>query len=136
MHNTCSDITFQPPEYDDDDDDDDDDVDDRLIDAMNNIYPDNHFYNNIPTNSKYYSDQQFVSNVKSESNLSFIFIHFNARSLDKNVKKIKDFIDDIKQSFDIIAISETWADSSTTDDYSQNGYEVFHIVIYNRKGGV
>ena len=53
---------------------------------MNNIDSDNHFYNNIPTTSKYYSDQQFVSNVKSQSGLSFI--HFNAQSLNKT-KKLK-----------------------------------------------
>ena len=48
---------------------------------MHDIDPDNHFYNNTPTNSKCYSDKQFVCNVKSESDLSFI--HFNARSLNK-----------------------------------------------------
>ena len=79
MHNTCSDITFQQHEY-------DDDVDDKPIDVLNNKDPDNHFYNNIFTNSKYYSDQQFVSNVKSESDLSFTY--FNALSLNKN-KKIR-----------------------------------------------
>ena len=50
MHNTCSDIIFQTHEC-----ADDDNVDDRPIDAMNNIGPDNHFYNKIPTNKKYYS---------------------------------------------------------------------------------
>ena len=95
-------------------------------DVTHNIVPDNHFYKNIPTNSKYYSDQQFVSNVKSESDLSFI--HFNVRSVNENKKK-KDFIDDLKLSFDIIGISETWADSSTTDDYSLKNMKFLHCKI-------
>ena len=69
---------------------------------MFNIDPYNHFHASIPTDTKYYSDEQFVGDVKSVSDLSFI--HFNARSLSKNFQKIKDTIDDLKLSFDIIAI--------------------------------
>ena len=46
---------------------------------MFNIDPDNHFHASIPTDTKYYSDEQFVRDVKSKGDLSFI--HFNARSL-------------------------------------------------------
>ena len=31
---------------------------------------------------------------------------------------MKDFVDDLKLPFDIIAVSETWADSSIAYDYS------------------
>ena len=49
MQKTCSVITYQPHEC-----DDNNEVDDRPIDVMNNIDPDNHFYNNIHlTNYKY-----------------------------------------------------------------------------------
>ena len=44
MHDTCSDISFQPHEY------DDDDVDDKPSDAMHNIDPYTHFYNNNNNN--------------------------------------------------------------------------------------
>ena len=53
MHDTCSDIIFQPHDYDDDDDD-------RPSDVMHNIDANNHFYDNIPTNSRCCRDQQFV----------------------------------------------------------------------------
>ena len=102
-------------------------------DVMFNIDPDNHFHASIPTDTKYYSDEQFVRDVKSKGDLSFI--HFNARSLNKNFQKIKDSIEDLKLSFDIIAISETWAERDTIDGFTLNGYEAFHIVRGQIKGG-
>ena len=99
---------------------------------MFNIDPDNHFHASISTYTNY-SDEQFVRDVKSKGDLSFI--HFNARSLNKNFQKIKDSIDDLKLSFDIIAISETWAETDTIDGFTLDGYEAFHIVRGQRKGG-
>ena len=55
--------------------------------------------------------------------------------LNKNFQKIKDSIEDLKLSFDIIAISETWAETDTIDGFTLNGYEAFHIVRGQRKGG-
>ena len=101
--------------------------------SYNNHTSDNHFHASISTDTKYYSDEQFVRDVKSKGDLSFI--HFNARSLNKNFQKIKDSIDDLKFSFDIIAISETWAETDTIDGFTLNGYEAFHIVRGQRKGG-
>ena len=100
---------------------------------MFNIDPDNHFHASIPTDTKYYSDEQIVRDVKSVSDLSFI--HVNARSLINNIQKIKDTIDDLKLSFDIKAISETWAEADTIDGFTISGYEAFHIVRGQRKGG-
>ena len=45
------------------------------------------------------------------------------------------FFDDLKLSFGIIAISETWTDSNLTDDYSLSGYNVFHIVRQQKRRG-
>ena len=127
LNDTYADVHFQQREY------DHDGGHDGQSDVMFNIDPDNHFHASIPTDTKYYSDEQFVRDVKSVSDLSFI--HFNARSLNKNFQKIKDTIDDLKLSFDIIAISETWAEADTIDGFTLSGYEAFHIVIYQRKGG-
>ena len=77
-----ADVHFQQREY------DHDGGQDGQSDVMFNIDPDNHFHASIPTDTKYYNDEQFVRDVKSVSDLSFI--HFNARSLNKNIQKIKD----------------------------------------------
>ena len=88
---------------------------------MFNIDPDNHFHASIRTDTKYYNDEQFVRDVKSVSDLSFI--HFNARNLNKNIQKI-------------IAISETWAEADTIDGLTISGYEAFHIVRGQKKEAV
>ena len=69
---------------------------------MLNIDPDNHFHASIPTDTKYYSDEQFVRDVKSVSDLSFI--HFNAQSietklgdLNSNNKALSDEVDALEQ---------------------------------------
>ena len=54
---------------------------------MFNIDPDNHIHATIPTDTKCYSDEQFVRDVKYLSDLSLI--QFNARSLNKNFKKLR-----------------------------------------------
>ena len=102
-------------------------------DALHNVEPDNNVNQSTHANCKYYSDRQFACDVKSDSDFSPI--HFNARSLSKNFQKIKEYLDDLKLSFDIIAISETWAEPNTTEDILLKGYEYFHVARANRKGG-
>ena len=85
LNETYADVHFQQREY------DHGGGQGGQSDVMFNVDPDNHLHANIPTHSKYYSDEQFVRDVKSESDLSFI--HFNARSLNKNFQKIKDSIE-------------------------------------------
>ena len=42
----------------------------------------------------------------------------------------------LKCSFDIITITETWADqTNSTSDYNMPGYIVFNTVRINKKGG-
>ena len=103
------------------------------IDALYNVEPYNSVNQSTHTNCKYYSDRQFACNVKSDSDFSII--HFNARNLSKNFQKIKEYLDDLKLSFDIVAISETWAEPNTTEDILLNGCEVVHVARANRKGG-
>ena len=100
---------------------------------MYNVEPDNSVNQSTHTNCKYHSDRQFACNVKSDSDFSLL--HFNARSLNKNFQKIKEYLGDLKLSFDIIAISETWAEPNTTEDILLNGYEAFHVDRANKKGG-
>ena len=79
LNDTYADVHFQQREY------DHDGGQDGQSDVMFNIDPDNHFHTSIPTDTKYYSDEQYVRDVKSVSHLSFI--HFNARSLNRNFQK-------------------------------------------------
>ena len=61
-------------------------------------------------------------------------VHSNARSLKKNLTKIKDCLDALKCSFDIIAISETWEDQTNPISvYEMSNYNVFSTARTNKK---
>ncbi len=68
------------------------------------IDPNNKLYNNISVSCSYYTDEQFNCGAAIHDT-KFSIVHFNARSLKKNFSKIKDCLDALKCSFDIIAIS-------------------------------
>ena len=124
---TYADVHFQQREY------DQDGGQGGQSEVMFNIDTGNHFHASIPTDTKYYSDEQFVPDVKSESDLTFI--HFNARCLNKNFQTNNYSNDDLKLYFDIIAISETWAETYNIDGFTISGLEAFHIVRGAEKEG-
>ena len=94
----------------------------------------------ICSNCKYYSDQQFnedlcVSQSVVGGNLSFV--HFNARSLNANFENICNYLKSLNIAFDVIAISETWAETDQTSQFHLSGYTSYHIVrCYKHGGGV
>ena len=49
-------------------------------------------------------------------------IHFNARSLKANLQKINDYLQELHLKFDIIAVSETWAELDVIDDLNLTDY--------------
>ena len=58
-------------------------------DFENDIDPDTNIYNNLTSKCEYYTDSKFTEKISKINGLSFI--HFNARSLNKNFQKIKDY---------------------------------------------
>ena len=62
-------------------------------------------------------------------------IHFNARSLNTNFDKIRDYVYELKIPFDIIAIPETWLQSDECTNMLLAGYRVIHITRKNMKRG-
>ncbi len=61
-------------------------------------------------------------------------IHFNCRSLYKNISKIKEYLSKLKK-FNIIAISEMWLDNEKVSDLGLEGYELFTMNGVNKKRG-
>ncbi len=102
---------------------------------MRPIDPENNFFHSINNNCLYYSDDLFNNIIKTEHKLSII--HFNSRSLYANFHNIKHYLGQFPQSFNIIAISETWINSERGMDFELEGYE---MVCKNREvkngGGV
>ena len=73
-----------------------------------NFDPDSNFLNKKVNSveSTYYTHEEFVS---FSGNLSenFSIIHLNISSLQKNVDKLKDSLNDIKRKFSVIVLSES-----------------------------
>lgn len=63
--------------------------------------------------------------VRMEEHLSII--HFNCRSLYRNFNTIKKYQLLLKQSFSIIAMSETWFREERGIDYEIEGYKLIYV---------
>ena len=67
----------------------------------------------------------------------FSFLNVNIRSLSKNLDKLKDCIDILKEDFSVIGISETHLKQKPDDFYNLYGYKVEYTNRIGReKGGV
>ena len=107
---------------------------DRCISDYNvNIDPDN-IFNEFVLNCKYYDNLQF--NILSKENTTGLsIIHFNARSLNANFEQIKDFLQTLDITFDVVAISEMWVEVGNATDYDLLNYHAFHTERCHKKGG-
>ena len=75
------------------------------------IDPDKDFFNSIKLNCEYYTDANFSKNVTKIK--SFSIVHFNCRSIRKNVDAMVDVLINMNYEFDVIAVSDTWEDIYT-----------------------
>lgn len=81
----------------------------------------------------YYNSNSSIFNITNVD--TFSLIHFNARSLVKNMNNISDYLQCIKFKFDIIIISETWLNKFNENLYNINNYNVAHTTRTNKRGG-
>ena len=68
----------------------------------------NNVYNDILMSCKYHTEQQLNYDIQLTKTIGISLIHFNARSLNKNIDKIIYCIHALECSFYVIAIIETW----------------------------
>lgn len=89
----------------------------------------------IPVNNKceFYTEEQFNDKVMMNGTLSII--HFNSRSIKCNLPKIKDYIKQIRKSFSIIAVSETWLKDGEMDEFQIDVCELYYVNRRIKKGG-
>lgn len=97
-----------------------------------NIDPDCFFLKDITHCCNYFSEEQFKN--YSVLNGTFSVIHFNSRSLFKNISKIQDCLKNDKQ-FSVIGITETWLKDEYVDMVQLDGYDYFAINRPNKRGG-
>ncbi|KAL7382736.1 hypothetical protein ABVT39_027076 [Epinephelus coioides] len=105
----------------------------RDYDIENDIDPENNFFINTQSQCEYYTEEQFSNKFKKDGEVSII--HFNSRSLNSNLSKIKHCLKQLKNKFTVIAISETWLSEEQTALVEIEGYEMYHMNRKQKKGG-
>ena len=92
---------------------------------------------NSISNSKYYSIKQSGNLFhKAKQNHGFSLIHFNMRSLSKNLTLLEDFLVSLKSLPEVIAISETKLKEQSINNISISGYKFLNTNSITSAGGV
>ena len=87
-----------------------------------------------PPSSRYFTVNQFISN-SSEFENNFSLMHFNIRSLSKNIEHMKSVIFSQKFPCSILGLSETWLRNEPHSCFSIDGYNMAVNNRRNRRGG-
>ena len=67
---------------------------------------------------------------------TFALLHFNIRSINKHSEELQLLLNyHNKQTFPVIALTETWLSSNSTQPFTLNGYELIVNNRLNRMGG-
>lgn len=103
------------------------------LELEDQIDPDNMFLSSIPTNCKYFTENDFNNSVESQG--KFSVIHFNSRSMYANFNTIKEYLQQLLHPFSIIAVSETWFNDDKGIDFELNDYNLNYVNRTNKSGG-
>ena len=83
------------------------------------------FNHDIPS-AKYVTENQFKDVFRGFSKDTFALLHFNIRSINKHFEELQLLLNyHNKQTFPVIALTETWLSSNSTQPFTLNGYELF-----------
>ena len=102
--------------------------------------PDIHYYNTISTqilNSEYYLEDAFNQKIKQMSipPKCLSMIHYNIRSIPKNLQKFEIYLETLEFQFAIIAFSETWLAESSFELHDIKDYNMEHNFRTDKRGG-
>ena len=83
-----------------------------LIDEVND--PDINFFNDKSeiVESSYFSIDEFNSTSEKLLKNYFSILHINIRSLNKNFKKLREYISLVKRDFSVVALTKTWCNDN------------------------
>ena len=109
---------------------DDDDTDLGML-AINEMFG----HLNFEEISNYISLQEYTKLFPIHDNKLLSIFHFNIRSLETNFDHLEAVLANLKQTPDIIALTETWLNDNNAEEYILEGYNSFHIVREPLKHG-
>ena len=99
------------------------------------LNPDYNFIAGLPSSS-YLAEDDINSRVAPLSNkINFSIMHLNARSLLKNLDQLNLMLGNLKKSFAVIGISETWLTECTAELVNITGYSFISNHRKSKTGG-
>ena len=91
--------------------------------------------NNVTSDSKYYTVQEFNTRFKNQSNM-FSLLHVNSRSLNKNFESFETFLYTLDNfPFSVLGISETWLHSNSPNLFDLQNYKMIRKDREEKRGG-
>lgn len=91
-------------------------------------------YTLIPGESSYCTANQFNS-IYKVSNQALSLFNLNCQSLKRKFENLKDFLNDLKLNFKILALTETWIKNSDIEKVQIDGYNMFYSNREDKRGG-
>ena len=114
----------------------------EIQEQMAEYDPDQNFYNNYHCfqnvqNCSYYTDSSFNNKCydKGLDNSNFSIIHFNIRSIPRNLSSADVYLSGLKVCFSVVAFTETWLNAFNCDCYCLPGYIAENKYRTNKIGG-
>ena len=88
--------------------------------------PDSNIFNTHGfTTTTYFTPETLKVMIKENNYISFSVLHFNIRSLNKNIKIAKNLLVEINFCFREIFITESWC---SDDPHTKNRYQLLHYL--------
>ena len=104
--------------------------------------PDLQYFNDLTQfnslrNCDYYLEDSFIKKfcTNNNENINLSLIHFNARSLSKNMNQWSSYLNSLNFKWNIIGVSETWLNNDNAHLYTFNGYSHYYLTRDKKKGG-
>ena len=85
----------------------------------------------------YFLEESFIKTceVNKVSSNAMSIIHFNIRSLVKNLDYFKSYLSTLKHEFSFIGLTETWLTRQNADLYNIEGYKHVNLCREEKRGG-
>ena len=84
---------------------------------------------------EYYSTD-YLNNILRNRTNELLIIHFNIRSLEKNIDKMSQYLSELKRQPDVIALTETKLKDNMCSSIEPAGYKFIHVNSPMLAGGV
>ena len=110
-----------------------------LTDSFNlnidlDYHVDEHDISQLPSSSVYYTENQIADKIVNNIHNAFSMLHFNVRSISKNVDALSLFLEKCKFQCPVIGLTETWL-THTSPLYKLPDFDFITNNRNNKRGG-